>query len=207
MIWNNNVWYVRIPENTHLEVDLALSLAKYRTDPTPKPIANLDRELAIEAKKPFWVIIQCGGDINYDLCVIFVDSSKAYNRYNHQIKANAWITARMDEKDIKMIISEYHWGQRTAVQVLWGPYNKSVQTQKKDRQGCVLVSPLLTFYPKEIFSKALENIDKRVKINDEAIYSIWYTDGTILISNSLQSLKNLQTKLRRKLNITSSEQI
>lgn len=68
---------------------------------------------------------------------------------------------------------------------------------KEVRQECILSPAVFNLYSEAVFQKALEEIDKRIKVNGKRINNIRYADDTVLADN-LENRQLLMDKINEK---------
>ena len=132
-------------------------------------------------------VIERSIEVQQDLYLCFIDSSKAFDTVKHEKLIQMLQDLNVDGKDLKLIRNMY-WQQTAAIKI----NNKISGYQKIEkglRQGCVLSRDLYSLYSEII----LRNIKGRpgIGIGGVNINNLRYADDIVLIAGKEEELQEL----------------
>ena len=110
-----------------------------------------------------------------DLCIAFIDYTKAFDRVNRSILLEIMKTVGIPFHETRLIANLY-WKYGSKVRY-GNDLTRDIDIGKGLQQGCVLSPILFSLYSEFLINEALREFDG-VKINGMCIKSIRYADDT-----------------------------
>ena len=117
-----------------------------------------------------------------NVCLCFIDYEKAFDKVRHHKLMNALKRMDMNQKDNRCIENLY-WNQEAQIKI-GGEISNTVRICRRIRQECMISPLLFNIYPESIFQRALEDIERGIKINRVWLNNIRYADNIMLIADN-----------------------
>ena len=132
-------------------------------------------------------LIERSLEVNKDVCLCFIDYTKAFDRDRHDELIRQLTQLKVDGKDLR-IIKNMYWEQRACMKVS-NDFSSFEKIQRGVRQGCVLSPDLFSLYSEKIL-RLLEDFPG-IKFGGNMINNLRYADDTVLIAENEKDLQIL----------------
>ena len=132
-------------------------------------------------------LIERSLEVNKDVCLCFIDYTKAFDRVRHDELVRQLTQLKVDGKDLR-IIKNMYWEQRACMKVS-NDFSSFEKIQRGVRQGCVLSPDLFSLYSENIL-RLLEDFPG-IKFGGKMINNLKYADDTVLIAENEKDLQIL----------------
>jgi len=132
-------------------------------------------------------LIERSLEVNKDVCLCFIDYTKAFDRVRHDELVRQLTQLKVDGKDLRIITNMY-WEQRACMKVS-NDFSSFEKIQRGVRQGCVLSPDLFSLYSENIL-RLLEDFPG-IKFGGKMINNLRYADDTVLIAENEKDLQIL----------------
>ena len=111
------------------------------------------------------------------------------------------------------MVVHLYWNQCAKIKIN-DNFSENSFLQKVVRQGCVISLTIFNLYSEAIFDEVLHNASEGIRVNEELINNVRYTDDTAIIASSLEDLQSLLQRVSEvsedfglKLNISKTKRM
>ena len=140
------------------------------------------------------MILEKNRERGIDICLCFIDYSKAFDMVAHDILWNDMYSMGFPTHIILLLKSLY-LQQKAAVRTTYG-MTDWFDIEQGVRQGCIISPHLFNIYSETIMRKALENHEGSIKVGGHNITNLRYADDVVLIAGSMDELQNLVNRVK-----------
>ncbi|KAI5752610.1 hypothetical protein M8J77_018598 [Diaphorina citri] len=139
------------------------------------------------------ILLEKAVEMKKDVFLAFVDFQKAFDNIKHPILIKILEDLKIPSAEIRLIECLY-WNQKGKVRTKEGT-SSAFEVKKGVRQGCIISPILFNIFVEQIVNETLHDIDIGFKIGEDRINNLRYADDTLLVTESVDDLTYLLTKL------------
>ena len=130
-----------------------------------------------------------------ELCVAFIDFTKAFDRVNHHEFIEIMTKVRIPFHE-KRLITYLYWNQTAAVKYV-DELTSEIDIRLGVRQWCVLSPILFNLYSEKLIEEVLDD-DEVACFNGRRIQTVRYADDTAVVADSELRLQTMMNKIKTK---------